>query len=49
MPVKEIERAKFDVNLAISLFLRVSECLSTSVKNGEIAVSHRDEIPSIEK
>ena len=50
MAVKEIERAKFNVNRAISLFLRAfeSESLPTFIKNGEIGVSCGDKITSIE-
>ena len=48
MAAKEIERSEYYVNLAISLSLRAfaSERLLTFVKNGEIGVSSRDEIPS---
>ena len=51
MSVKEIERAKSDVILALSLFPSAfeSECLPKFVKNGAIKLLRRYKVPPIKK
>ena len=49
--MKEIERTEFNIDLAISLFLKglESECLPIFIKIVESGVSRRDKIPSIQR